>query len=386
MMICNVCQSRFSFRRLFHHPRVPEYNLVYYKKIAEALASKTKPVDFQQCLDCGFVFNGTHGGLDYNVDYESSRAFSQVFTDYISHVIDFIRTNVCFERPPTIIEFGAGDCQFANSLVSEWPISRYFAIDPSYKMSEDNGKVYRYRPPAPDLSESTRSAYSIPSSSDLVIARHVLEHIREPVDFISGIVASKPTYVFIEVPCSSYIIDSGNYHFFSYEHCSYFDRKSLAVLMQKFGYSCIASKYAFNSENLLSLFKLNELENKFFIPEIKERRGSNKQFDFSSWLRLLTYRTGKRGIFWGASGKGVMLLNLLDFHYKVMPQIIDVNPKLSELFVPCTGNQILLPELIDFSNYDKILVLNSLYLDEVRSRVASLSRDMEVVYLLEGVN
>ena len=56
-----------------------------------------------------------------------------------------------------------------------------------------------------------------------------------------------------------FVMENQNYHFFSNEHCSYFDIESLRMLMRKHGYKCKAYSYGFNGENLLGLLLLAKI-------------------------------------------------------------------------------------------------------------------------------
>ena len=117
-----------------------------------------------------------------------------------------------------IVEVGAGDCHFAKVIMELNPDLDYFAYDPSYKTSEVQSKLFKYN-----------EYYQLKDiKPSLVVVRHTLEHIMDVNKFIESVTNELPINVFIETPCSSFVLRN-NFHYFSYEHCSYFDQKSLIL-------------------------------------------------------------------------------------------------------------------------------------------------------------
>jgi hypothetical protein len=116
---------------------------------------------------------------------------------------------------------------------------------------------------------------------DLIILRHTLEHISNVKKFMKSILHEKPKFLFIEVPCKSFVINN-NIHYYSNEHCSYFDYYSLQVLLKNMGYKKFNMKKTFNDENLISIFIKSEEEiklvNKNYIvsPKINLRNFKKK--------------------------------------------------------------------------------------------------------------
>ena len=267
---------------------------------------------------------------DYDVDYESGRSNSKKFEKYLtsvaSKIIDLTKSNIS-----TVLEVGAGSCDFANIFHSSTEIE-YIAFDTSWRKSD--------MPEIPGI-KTVQGLYDNQSNHqpDLLVLRHVLEHQSNVKEFISNISHENPEYIFIEIPCYEFV-SRKNYHFFSYEHCSYFSKHSLKLLMSKFGYENIFLNM-FLTMKILYQF-LEKIKNLLMKKKnsIYEMQTSNKN-SFKTFYKDLRKLFNKKSILWGGSGKGVMLLNILNIQKDKMKYIIDINPKKWWDYVPVTGQKIL---------------------------------------------
>ena len=238
---CLVCSSK-NLNPIFRNYNLPIYCLNYFPSREEALHSEGADVSFMQCNECSFLFNSTYEQLSYEVDYTAYRGSSETFNKYLTDVagklIKSIKSNVS-----KIVEVGAGDCQFSEGLSARMPDVEFSCYDPSWQLSEKNGRINK-------IASIYENQKEFP---DLIIARHVLEHQSDVNGFIQSISKEDPEYIFIEVSCSSYVLDD-NYENFSYPNCSYFDFLSLNILMNNNGYFAKFQEYVFNEEYVIALY------------------------------------------------------------------------------------------------------------------------------------
>lgn len=90
--------------------------------------------------------------------------------------------------------------------------------------------------------------------ADLVIVRHVLEHVHKPAAFLQGLLAlTKPGgYLVLEVPDSSKFVHSGDYCFLWEEHIAYFSERTLKSFLQGQGAELLAIwRYPYAMEDSL---------------------------------------------------------------------------------------------------------------------------------------
>jgi len=134
-------------------------------------------------------------------------------------------------------------------------------------------------------------------------------------------------------------------------------------LLKKFGYKKVNIKKVFNGENILSIFiktkkeinikkKISRISSKFSLEEFQKKL--HKKIDLSN------------DFFWGASGKGVMLFNLLGISYKKCRFVLDINKEIQGKFLGLSGIKIISPNdlTIYINEKSKIFIMNVLYKNE----------------------
>ena len=104
-----------------------------------------------------------------------------------------------------IIEIGAGDSHFSK-LISTQMNCNVFAFDPSWSKKSKSKNLIK-------INDYYSSKYKI--NPDLVIFRHVLEHISDVKKFILNAVNENPEFVFIEIPISNFVLKN-NFHYFEW--------------------------------------------------------------------------------------------------------------------------------------------------------------------------
>jgi hypothetical protein len=223
---------------------------------------------------------------------------------------------------------------------------------------------------------------------NILILRHVIEHIKSPNFFFKKILHEKPKYLFLEFPCSDFVLKD-NFHYFSNEHCSYFNKKSISILLNKFGYKIILAKKVFNNENFVVLAvksKIKKIRDEYKIYNYKKKSFQKYEKKFFNFKKKILRKINflQKDIIWGASGKGVMLLNILGLNRRLMPYIVDLNKEIENTFVPVSSNKIISPSslskiLIDNST---IFILNKLYKKEIENILKKIKLKNKVLNLI----
>tara|TARA_B100000900_G_C20528792_1_gene695398 strand:- start:137 stop:1264 length:1128 start_codon:yes stop_codon:yes gene_type:complete len=366
---CPVC-SGSEITKIFQSNRVAKYNLNYLETLGEALSSPYVTVNFVECNKCGFLFNSAYEQLDYDISYDANRSYSQVYDSYLNKIVNIILENVEINCLKNVLEIGFGDGKFLEkiSLVKSLKQKNFFGFDPSY---QENFHI--------DKCELSKQYYSKDTKIEpnILILRHTLEHISNVQEFMHQMVSENPEYLFIEVPCKRYVYETNSFHYFSNEHCSYFDKYSLMALMENFGYIPKHLSYEFNNENLVALFHRSNLKDfdlkEEIIPSIQ---------DFDSFkLDFFAKFDPAYDFLWGASGKGVCITNILGLTYPDCDVIVDINKDIQGKYLPGSGIKVISPEDLSerVSNHSKVIVLNALYQDEVRKKLESLGFNQKVI-------
>jgi hypothetical protein len=86
-------------------------------------------------------------------------------------------------------------------------------------------------------------------------------------------------------------------------------------------------------------------------------------------------REGRRAVVWGGGSKGVSFLNVLREHHDIR-YVVDVNPKKQGRYVGVTSQQVVSPNFLRTYPATDVIVMNPVYLDEVRSMLRDMGLDM----------
>ena len=370
------CCGKSSFTEIFKNDNIPQYNLSYQETLNKALDIPNVCVNFVKCNNCEFTFNKEYTQLDYLVEYNVNRSHSTVFNEYLNKIISKLLINLPNEIN-NVVEVGASHCDFANALLNEKPNLNYFAYDPSTTTTNINiNKNLHFFKTYYDVSFFNKP--------DLLILRHVLEHISNIRKFMNIILHEGPKYLFIEIPCFEFIErENGyNYHYFSNEHCSYFNTNSFKYFMNSLGYFPIYLDREFGGEYIVSFWQ-KQSEKKLQKVVLSQTNINKLVGNFNSWKLLIKNQILDNSIIWGAGGKGVMLTNILELNHENTPFIIDLNKDIQGKYIPSNGIQIVSPEILLEYNLSSVINLNPLYNVEIKNHVSKLGLNTNVINLFK---
>ena len=181
---------------------------------------------------------------------------------------------------------------------------------------------------------------------DLLIMRHVLEHLEDPADFLeqlalASISMDKPVYFFAETPCVDLAIESGRIVDFFYEHPSQFTKKSFTKLM-KLGGDVKSINTDYGDEVVNGLVRLSlgddmvtqfEQTKKFFKHTAKNTK------NISAELEKLS-SSEQKVVIWGGTGKAATFIQHYGLDREKFPYVVDSDPDKVGTFVPGTGQEI----------------------------------------------
>jgi hypothetical protein len=212
-----------------------------------ARSIKRGTLDMRVCFECGFVFNSDFDSslVDYGPAYENSQDCSPAFNAHLDELVDYLVTKNGV-RNGRVVEVGCGKGVFLNKLLAH-PDNHSDAVgfDPSYLGEVHVGRVKFVKDfYGPDT--------AVPA--DVVVCRHVIEHIPDPVELLrtvrAGVGESGTTQVFFETPCVEWILRNRVPWDFFYEHCSLFTAASLALALARAGFVVSAVRHVFGGQYL----------------------------------------------------------------------------------------------------------------------------------------
>lgn len=350
-MKCSLCQND-NLSIIYTVQDIPVFQNKVYKTRSEALSVRTGNVRLVMCVNCGFIFNADFDrkAMDYNAQYQNEQAHSHYFQKYLLQLIELLAGKKFYGKK--IIEIGCGKGYFLEMLRKNgFDVTGF---DPAY---EGNN---------PYIIKDYYSHQYSHLNADLIVLRHTLEHIDDPLKFLCGI-ARAVNYnakIFIEVPSFEWILEKRAFWDIFYEHCNYFTLESLASLFQESEQGLL-----FNKQYMYLLSDLSNL-----LEQAVSAKETLHDFRISKMAELLLFyrkfvQSHPGMLVWGAGAKGATFVSLADPNRDYISAIVDINPKKQGRYVAKTGHSIISPaQLADFAGGD-ILVMNDNYYQEIQKEL-----------------
>jgi hypothetical protein len=351
MSKCHLCRKP-ALKTIYDVRRIPVFQNKVYNTEAEAMKAVTGDVVLAQCWNCGFVFNKKFKNelMQYDKNYQNEQAHSDYFQSYLNEIIDLLKYEGLLGGE--IIEIGCGKGFFLDRLLHAGFDATGF--DPAYE--GDNPRIIKDY-----FNISYRSI-----NADVIILRHILEHVQKPFDFLHTI-AKLNGYkgkIYIEVPSFDWIVRKKAFWDIFYEHCNYF---SIEILQSMFTTSRIGrifgGQYLYLISNLSCLKASIKLEtppalqmNRLFTSEI------HRYCDFVIRNRGL--------IVWGAGAKGATFVNLVDPDGEFVAGLIDINPRKQNRYIAKSAHEIHGVEILGSGQVKTIVIMNENYFDEIKKMVS----------------
>ncbi len=383
---CPVCDAGTPYD-FVSITNVPVHCNLLWADRDQALSAPKGDIVLAFCPACGHVANRLFDPAltEYTQAYENSLHFSPRFQDYAhSLAADLVERHDL--RGRELVEIGAGQGDFLR-LLCDLGDNRGIGFDAAYVPSEADELDERLT----FIGEFAWQEH-IEETPDMIYARHVLEHIERPADFIAvireAIGDKEKTLLFLEVPNMAYTLRELAIWDIIYEHCGYFSPPSIACLLTRGGFDVPATKETFGGQFLtaegLPAGQVSEsgcasgddLQNMMiqvdafaeeFARKVNEWRGR-----LDSWGEQ-----GKRVVAWGAGSKGTMFLNVLQAQEQI-PYIVDINPRKIGMYVVGTGQEIVAPDFLTDYKPDVVILMNPIYRDEIAQMLADRGITAEI--------
>ncbi|MDP6550227.1 MAG: class I SAM-dependent methyltransferase, partial [Dehalococcoidia bacterium] len=341
-MMCPVCGANEK-ERLLTVERAPVSCGTLFPSMEAAARAGECRLEITVCTGCGHIWNDAHSptqAVQYDENYYSSFAASTQGRGYqmgLAHDLDrWVRVS-----GKTVLEIGCGDGFFLNELSSLG--ARAIGFEPSSTFEVAAARpgievLHRYFDFDEPLSDGT--------TVDVVVMRHVLEHLSQPGPTMRSLAAGAlgppdSRFLYIEVPNALQLLKDSLYFDFYSDHIQYFSPGSLNHLLRAAGWLPLAQ--IGNREEFLGLVCVNAESRSREHPAsngpgllgvrdtvIQAANGFRQQFD--GWRKQLATTVtgfkekGSRVAVWGAGARGVSLLTSLGLPGETYEYVVDSDP------------------------------------------------------------
>jgi len=336
---------------LFHAEGLPVLQNRTFGTREEALASATGDVVLVRDPRTGLIHNRAFDSslLVYDASYQNEQACSAAFREHLAAVQQIISRHMG-GRP--LIEIGCGKGYFLDQLTSAG--FEITGIDPAYE--GPNPRVVKGR---------FERGFGL--RADGVLLRHVLEHIPNPGLFLADIAAANggTGIIYIEVPCFDWICSHRAWFDVFYEHVNYFRLSNFHRMFDE----VIDSGRLFGGQYLYVVAELSSLKVSMAGPDDTAALPSDFLAGVERAACRIRENPGRRHAVWGAGSKGVIFTIYMQRAGLLVDDVIDVNPVKQGRHLPISGLRVSAPTDAcgRMRAGDEILVMNSNYLEEIRS-------------------
>ncbi|HYJ30777.1 MAG TPA: class I SAM-dependent methyltransferase [Allosphingosinicella sp.] len=368
---CPICASAAA-EDLDFRPEVPIAQNLLFRSERKALACPVATLRMVRCMVCGFAWNAAFDPalLVYGADYENDQSHSPVFGAHLDAVATHIGKRMAGLRDVAALELGCGQGDFLHRLarVFEGRLRDLAGFDPAYRPGSPIPGGARIEP----AYFTEESAALLRTAPDLLVTRHVVEHVADPLSFLRAMrsVCAEGVPLFVETPSVQWIVDEAAAHDLYYEHCSLFDAGSLRLALELSGFAVEEVSACFGGQYLLA----TAVAAADVAPALPVARPSNADYPArkagaSERLAAALERdaaAGERVALWGGASKSVTLALLLPGEQRAsISAAIDVNPVRSGTFMPVTALPVISPDAAQAAGVTKAYVVNPQYLSEI---------------------
>jgi len=319
----------------------PLATLAWPASADEAQAMRRLPLDFVRCVECGHVFNAQFDFAQVPYSKKPNLMFNRgaIWQNYLHAVRDLILG--CLPAKPVVVEVGCGEGHLLRALAEQRPAGRYVGFDLNSAIDTGGGMIEARQclfEPEPHLAELR---------PDLIISRHVLEHLMNPLGFVQAIAFAASwegldVRLFIEVPCIDRALALGRTVDFFYEHNSHFTTLSLTRLLERCAADVERVERGYDDEVIFGLARFSPREQQMQMArealEFRRRADESRQRIIDEFGRL--HAGGKSVAIWGGTGKASAFIQQYQLDAKRFPIVVDSDPDKAGTFVPGVGQEI----------------------------------------------
>lgn len=383
---CPVCGDTRS-HLIDQRQAVPILMHNTFSDTASARACKTGRLSVRRCDACGFAWNAAFEPekIVYGPGYDNAQGHSAHFQRHLDERVDAILAAFPGDRLLNVIEVGAGQGEFLNRIAgrAKGRLPRAVGFDPAWRgmdgeriAADGVSDIRMYR----RVFDGMAAALAADVGADLVISRHVIEHIAEPLAFLrairAGIIDRPATRLFLETPDIDWILRNQAFEDFFYEHCSIFNPRSMQAALMGAGFGDVAVETVFGGQYLWATAR--------FDSDVGENRKMSESMpnagsDFSTdalagdWRsRIRSWRSdGGKVAVWGAGAKGMTFAQIVDPAGTEICAIIDVNPGKHGRYIGVSAHRIMDPQDVRALAPSHIIIMNPNYAAEIRTMLAA---------------
>ena len=388
---CPNCQQK-AMDPFYEIKAVPSNSCILLSSSQEAMAYPRGDINLGFCSQCGFISNMAFQQklTEYSGRYEETQGFSGTFNKFHEALAQRMIERYDL-RGKHMVEIGCGKGAFLNMLC-DLGKNTGTGFDPGYVGDRVDTQT---NPNVKFVADYYSEKYAS-EHGDFICCKMTLEHIHQTADFIQTVYKAtgenKETIIFFQIPESIRIFRDCAFEDIYYEHCSYFTAGSVGRLFERCGFELLGTSTEYDDQYLTleakpSTSTSNDSQAEDDLAELTGYVNTfpqRCQDKMDSWAHQLTQLTdqGKKVVMWGSGSKGVSFLRTLGDLGKQIEHVVDINPYRQGYYMSGTGQEIVSPEFLKENRPDAIIVMNSIYCDEIGQQLSAMDLHPELMPLI----
>ena len=322
------------------------------------------PLTLVFCKDCGQAQLKEIINPDLYKDYNFTSENISVVKAWCNLLSAMIFSE--YKRRKDILEIGSGDGYVAKLLSKKFSI---LCIEPSDKLVKTARQNFKLK----IIHDYFDENLILNKKFDIIIARHVMEHIEKLNEFVRKIIENirADGTIIIEVPDLREILLTNNYANLFHEHINYFSPTNLSKLFEPYGF--YPTKFLTNQVHggAICIFFSRSLKNKLIIEDnVSEKNLDKFSKEFLGYKNkmknaALIINRYKNVCGYGAANKTFKLLSLMNLRKNRIRYIFDRNKNLHGQTIPQFGVKIVDPSKIKKISPELLVIFATSYEDEI---------------------
>lgn len=377
---CPACSHNIAVPFLDNLPQ-PLATLGWPSSASNARNMKRLPVNFVCCVECSHVFNPEFSYEEVPYSEKPNLMFNRgaIWSEFLARMRDQILQ--CLPADPVVVEVGHGDGSFLAGLAEACPNGRFYGFDPHGATPEIEHICFRSELFIPEqhLQEL---------KPDMVISRHVLEHLISPLSFLQRLsfaaasLGQKPLAYF-ETPCIDRVRETARTVDFYYEHSSQFSSRSFERMLESCDADILEIGHGYDGEVIYGFVRLGVdeslLETASEASCFHADTSASKAHICSQLSEM--HAAGKSLAVWGGTGKAAAFIGRYELDAERFPVIVDSDIDKAGTFVPGTGQEICYRDYLLENPVDIVIVPPQWRARDIANEIDSVGISIEKILI-----
>jgi hypothetical protein len=380
--VCPACGC-FVAATLFQS-RQPLATVAWPTKAEAARSMPALELDFAMCVDCGHIFNVAFDYAQVPYSEKPNLMFNRgtIWSGFLQDTLRMILTRL--DERPVVVEVGHGDGSFLAAMAAGRPAGRFVGFDPYGTTEESEPIEFRAElfDPAIHLKEI---------NPDLIISRHVLEHMAKPLGFLQRVAfeaaaTGQAPLLYLEVPCVDRLLETGRTVDLYYEHSSHFTTNSFTRMLNRCSATIEHIGHGYDGEIVCALARMAGAEEEVQVATAAQTYFAgvrSAHVSITAQLDELS-REGRRVAIWGGTGKSAAFIN----HYRLDAQrfgvVVDSDAAKVGTYVPGMGQQIRSRDWLLANPVEVIIIPSQWRARDIAVEMAAAGISAEMILIEHG--